>query len=295
MSENTPKNTVDEREVLSPFKLGWRSFKRDRLSIAGGIMMIILIVFTLFGPFISPYSPLAMHYAHSFESPSSSFFLGTDRFGRDQLSRLIVGTRVSMIVSVGGITLALLIGLLVGLISGYFGGVIDILVMRLVDIGFGFPSLLLALAMVAAFGPSLVNLVIIIGVIFSVRFTRLVRGSVLSIKEKEFIEAIRSVGARDSTIIVKYILPNVISPVIVQATFGLAHAIMIEASMSFIGLGTQPPFPSWGGMLNESRPFMYGAPWLAIFPGLMIIYAVLTFNFLGDGLRDAFDPRISQR
>ena len=221
--------------------------------------------------------------------------MGTDRFGRDQLSRIIVGAETSMVVSFGAVAISSFLGVIIGLISGYFGGRTDSIIMRLLDVIFAFPSVLLALAAVAAFGPSMVNLILIMGLIFSARFARIVRGSVLSVKEKDFIEAVRSVGAKDSTIMFKFILPNVLSPIIVQATFNLSTAIMIEAGLSFLGLGTQPPQPSWGQMLNEARAYMEQAPWLAFFPGIAIVYAVLAFNFFGDGLRDALDPRLSQR
>jgi peptide/nickel transport system permease protein len=285
----------EEEEILSPFKLGWRSFKRDKMGIIGTAMVVILLGVSLFGNYLAPYDPLKMIYEESFEGPSAKHFLGTDRFGRDQLSRVIAGTRTSMIVSFGAVAIAMILGTLIGLISGYFGGRVDSVIMRLLDVIFAFPTILLTLAAVAAFGPSLINLLTIVGVIFSSRFARVVRGSVLSVKEKDFIEGVRSVGAHDTSIMLKFILPNVLSPVIVQATFNLSTAIMVEAGLSFLGLGTQPPTPSWGQMLNESREFMELAPWLAVFPGLAIIFAVLAFNFLGDALRDALDPRLSQR
>lgn len=284
-----------EGEILSPAKLGWRRFKRDKIGMIGTVMVIFLLGTALFGHYFSPYDPLKMIYADSFQSPSFNHLMGTDRFGRDQLSRVIVGSQVSMIVCFGAVAIATIFGIFIGLISGYFGGRIDSVIMRLLDVLFAFPTILLALAAVAAFGPSLFNLLLIIGVIYSSRIGRIVRGSVLSIKEKDFIEGVRSVGANDITIMLKFILPNVLSPIIVQATFNLSHALMIEAGLSFLGLGTQPPRPSWGGMLNESREFMELAPWLTVFPGLAIVFAVLAFNFLGDALRDALDPRLSQR
>lgn len=284
-----------EGEILSPAKLGWRRFKRDKIGMLGSVMVIILICSALFGHYFSPYDPLKMIYEDSFQAPSAKHWLGTDRFGRDQLSRVIVGSQTSMIVCFGAVAVATIIGIIIGLISGYLGGWVDGVIMRLLDILFAFPTILLALAAVAAFGPSLLNLLLIIGVIYSSRIGRVVRGSVLSLKEKDFIEGVRSVGAKDGTIMWKFILPNVLSPIIVQATFNLSHALMTEAGLSFLGLGTQPPRPSWGGMLNESREFMELAPWLAVFPGLAIVFAVLAFNFLGDALRDALDPRLSQR
>jgi peptide/nickel transport system permease protein len=282
-------------EILSPSKLAWRGFKRQKLGIIGSIMVIILIAVSLFSHVIAPYSPLAMNPKDSLSQPCGKYWLGTDRFGRDQLSRLIYGTRISMGVSFGAIAIAIVFGLIIGLISGYYGGLLDNIIMRLLDILFAFPILLLALMLVAVLGPSLENLTLTIGFLYHSRFARVVRGSVLSIREKEFIEGARSVGARDISIILFFILPNVLSPVIVQATFNLSTAIMVEAALSFLGLGTQPPTPSWGLMMSESRRFMEMAPWLAVFPGLAIIFAVLGFNLMGDALRDALDPRLSQR
>ena len=285
---------IDE-EILSPWRLGWRSFKRDKIGVCGAVMVLSLVAIALFGSHLTPYKPLQMIYKDSFQGPSLAHVMGTDRFGRDQLSRIIVGAETSMVVSFGVVAISTFLGVIIGLISGYFGGRTDSIIMRLLDVVFAFPSVLLALAAVAAFGPSMVNLILIMGLIFSARFARIVRGSVLSVKEKDFIEAVRSVGAKDSTIMFKFILPNVLSPIIVQATFNLSTAIMIEAGLSFLGLGTQPPQPSWGQMLNEARAYMEQAPWLAFFPGIAIVYAVLAFNFFGDGLRDALDPRLSQR
>jgi len=289
------QSTEKEEGILSPTKLGWRRFKRDKVGMIGALMVIMLICCALFGNYFSPYDPLEMIYKDSFQGPSEKHMMGTDRFGRDELSRVIVGSETTMIICFGAVAIATILGTIIGLISGYFGGKIDGVIMRLLDVVFAFPTILLALAAVAAFGPSLLNLLLIIGVIYSARIARIVRGSVLSVKEKDFIEGVRSIGARDRTIMFKFILPNVLSPIIVQATFNLSHAIMTEAGLSFLGLGTQPPRPSWGGMLNESREFMELAPWLAIFPGLAIVFAVLAFNFLGDALRDALDPRLSQR
>lgn len=290
-----PGKETEKEEILSPAKLSWQRFKRDKMGLLGAVMVIILILAALFGNYFAPYDPLDMKYEDAFQGPSGKHFLGADRFGRDQLSRIIMGSRISMTVCFGSVGIATIIGIIIGLISGYFGGRIDSIIMRLLDVLFAFPSLLLALAAVAALGPNLFNLLMIIGVLYSARFARIVRGSVLSIKEKDFIEGVRSVGAGDTSIMYRFILPNVLSPIIVQATFSLSHAIMTEAGLSFLGLGTQPPRPSWGLMLNEAREFMELAPWLAVFPGVAIIFAVLAFNFLGDALRDALDPRLAQR
>jgi peptide/nickel transport system permease protein len=287
--------TGEDEGILSPARLSWRSFKRDKMGMVGAVMVVILFCMSLFGNYFAPYDPLKMIYEDSLQGPSRKHLLGTDRFGRDQLSRVIAGTKTSLIVCFGAVAIATMFGIIIGMVSGYFGGRIDSAIMRLLDVVFAFPTMLLALAAVATFGPSLTNLFLIIGGIFSARFARIVRGSVLSVKERDFIEGVRSVGARDTSIMSKFILPNVLSPIIVQATFSLSTVIMVEAGLSFLGLGTQPPRPSWGQMLSESRKFMEIAPWLAVFPGVAIIFAVLAFNFLGDALRDALDPRLSQR
>ncbi len=287
--------TIEKEEILSPWKLSWRSFKRDRMGLVGAAMILMLILVSIFANHLAPYNPREMIYQDSLQNVSHTHLMGTDRFGRDQLSRVIAGTRTSMIVSFGSVAIVTVLGVFIGLTSGFYGGIVDNIIMRMLDIFYAFPTILLALAAVAALGPSMVNLIFVIGIIFGARFARVVRGSVLSVKEKDFIEGARSDGARDSRIMGQFIFPNVLGPMIVQTTFNLSTAIMIEAGLSFLGLGTQPPRPSWGQMLSESRPFMEFAPWLAVFPGLAIIFAVLAFNFFGDGLRDALDPRLARR
>lgn len=281
--------------VLSPGRLAWRSFRRSTLGVIGSLMVLALVIVAIGGEQLAPYGAYEMDSSVSLTAPNLEHPAGTDRFGRDQLSRLMEGTRISMLVSVAAVVLSLVIGVPLGLIAGYFGGLIDTFILRFVDVIFAFPTILLALMLVATLGPSLPNLIFAIAVIFQANVVRVVRASVMSVKEREFVEAARAVGARDSVIMGRLILPNVLSPVIVQATFHLSLAIFIEAALSFLGLGTQPPTPSWGLMLNESRTFMEIAPWLTIFPGLAIVFAVLGFNLMGDALRDAFDPRLSQR
>ena len=289
------KEQKEKEEILSPFKLAWRNFIKRRLGVVGSSMVVLLIFVAIFGSVLAPYDPLEMHTKDSLKPPCSKYLLGTDRFGRDQLSRLIYGARVSMAVSFSSIAMSAILGVFIGLISGYYGGLLDNIIMRCLDVIFAFPLILLAMVLVAMLGPSMQNLVFAISFIYSAIFARIVRGSVLSIKEKEFVEGIRSAGARDYQIIFFFILPNILSPVIVQATFNLSLVIMIEAALSFLGLGVQPPMPSWGGMLNESRRFMELGPWLTVFPGLAIMFSVLAFNTMGDALRDALDPRLSQR
>lgn len=286
---------IDEEKIMRPSMLIWRSFRRDKAAVGGGLIALILLIIAFFAPLFAPHDPLAISPENQLRLPSREYWLGTDRFGRDQFSRLMYGTRTSMMISFGSVAIAVVTGMAIGLISGYYGGALDSIIMRLLDVVFAFPVILLALVVVAVLGPNFANLLLTMGFIFSVRIARVTRGNALSVKEKDFVEGVRSVGARDISIMFYFILPNILAPVIVQGTFFLSQAIMIEAALSFLGLGTQPPTPSWGLMLNESRRFMELAPWLAIFPGLAIFFAVMAFNMTGDGLRNALDPRLSQR
>lgn len=296
MQKNNKADPSEDRIILRPSTLMWRSFKRDKAALLGSVMVMVLLFIAIFCPLIVPHDPLATAPDKLLSAPGTEgYLLGSDRFGRDQLSRLMYGTRTSMLISFGSVLISVIAGLVIGLVSGYYGGKLDNIIMRCVDVVFAFPVILLALVVIAIAGPSMANLLFTIGFIYSVRIARVTRGSVLTVKEKDFIEAARSMGTGDVGIMFYFVLPNIIAPVIVQATFFLSLAIQIEAALSFLGLGTQPPIPSWGLMLNESRRFMEIAPWLAIFPGLAIIFAVLAFNLMGDGLRNALDPRLSQR
>jgi peptide/nickel transport system permease protein len=237
-------------------------------------------------------SPNQIVGATRMAGPSWSQPLGADAFGRDLLSRIVFGARLSLEVSVKSVTIAVLAGASLGLLAGYAGGWIDQVIMRTMDVLFAFPSVLLALGVVAALGPSPSNVVLAIGVVYTPIFARVIRGPVLSIKEREFVEAARGLGARASRIVVRHVLPNLLSVIIVQVSIALSWAVLTEASLSFLGLSAQPPAPSWGVMLNEGRQNVELAPHLAIFPGLAIMLAVLGFNLLGDGLRDVLDPRL---
>lgn len=296
MSKNDSTDILENRKILRPSVLMWRGFKRDKAALLGSLMMLILLFIAIFCPLLVPHDPLETAPDKLLSPPGTEgYLLGSDRFGRDQLSRLMYGTRTSMLISFGSVFISVSAGLIIGLISGYYGGRLDNIIMRCLDVIFAFPVILLALVVIAVAGPSMFNLLFTIGFIYSVRIARVSRGSILSVKEKDYIEGARSMGTRDVGIMFYFILPNILAPVIVQATFFLSLAIQIEAALSFLGLGTQPPIPSWGLMLNESRRFMEIAPWLAIFPGLAIVFAVLAFNLVGDGLRNALDPRLSQR
>jgi peptide/nickel transport system permease protein len=241
---------------------------------------------------VAPYSPTETHLDAVLKGPSSTYLFGTDELGRDLLSRIIYGARISLQVSFGSVLIAVPFGVAFGLIAGYFGGWLDNLISRLVDIAFAFPILLLALLLVAVLGTDLNNLIVALAIVYVPRFTRITRGSVLSAKADLYVDAARSLGCANLRIMLRHILPNIVSPIIVQATVNLATAVISEASLSFLGLGVQPPIPAWGSMLNAGKHYMEQYPHLAIFPGLAIAVTVLGFNFLGDGLRDALDPRL---
>lgn len=226
------------------------------------------------------------------EAPGKSFIMGTDNFGRDVFSRIVYGARVSIMVGLISVGIGASLGIVLGLAAGYFSGWLDNIIMRLMDILFAFPSILLALSIVSVLGPDLQNTIIAIGIVRIPIFTRTVRAEVLSVKSQEYITSARSIGIKDSRIIIRHIMPNIISPFLVQATLSLSSAILVEASLSFLGLGIQPPNPSWGSMLNESRKIMELAPWTALYPAIAIILTILSFNLLGDSLRDILDPKL---
>ncbi|HTY77674.1 MAG TPA: ABC transporter permease [Candidatus Bathyarchaeia archaeon] len=272
-------------------RIGRRLWQRKTAVLGLGLAGIVLLG-ALLAHWLSPADPLAMS-PRRFAGPSAASWLGTDQFGRDLLSRLLLGARVSMAVAFGAVGMAVLIGGAVGLFAGYFGGRIDLALMRGVDVLMAFPTLLLSLAVVATFGGGVRNLMLAVTLAYIPIFSRVIRGSALSVRQSEFVEASRALGARDGRIMLRAVLPNVLAPIIVQATFNLSTAIMIEAALSFLGLGVQPPAPSWGNMLSEARSFMELDPWLALAPGAAITLAVLGFNLFGDGLRDILDPRLS--
>ena len=269
-----------------------RQLWRRKTAVLGLVLAVAVLLGALLAPWLAPEDPLAMS-PRRFAAPSASAWLGTDQFGRDLLSRLLYGARVSTAVAFAAVGMAMLIGGATGLFAGYFGGRVDHVLMRGVDVLMAFPTLLLALAVVATFGGSTRNLILAVAVAYVPIFSRVIRGSVLTVKQNDFIEASRALGARDGRIMLRAVLPNVLAPIIVQATFNLSTAIMIEAALSFLGLGVQPPAPSWGSMLSEARNFMELDPWLALAPGGAITLAVLGFNLFGDGLRDILDPRLA--
>ncbi|MFP9193342.1 ABC transporter permease [Natrialbaceae archaeon A-CW1-1] len=268
------------------------TYSRFDLSARISIWIVgIIVLMSIFAPLLAPHDPNIQNYEQSLASPSFEHPLGTDLTGRDILSRLIYGGRISLMVGLGAVGIAAGIGLPIGSIAGFKGGWTDEFLMRIMDVILSFPALVLALAIIGAVGPSLTNIIIVIGVVYSPQYARLIRGSVLSVKEEEFVEAAENTGLSQMSVLRKHIIPNSLTPVIVQATFHIATAILAEAALSFLGLGVQPPTASWGIMIADGRNYLPDQWWISTFPGIAIMVTVLAFNLFGDGLRDEFDPR----
>lgn len=269
-----------------------RRFFRNPLSVMGLVVVLILLFVAIFAPLVAPQDPAKQHLIEKRAKPFGKYLLGADQFGRDILSRLIFGARVSLTVSILSVLIGLAGGVVIGTLSGYIGGVVDSVLMRLMDLLLSFPYLLLAIVMVAALGAGTFNTTLAIGIWALPTFARMVRASVLSIISREYITAAHAIGASHLRIMLTHVIPNFISPIIVYATLFMANAIMLEAALSFLGLGVQPPTPSWGEMISSGRNFLMVAPHVATIPGLAIMLAVLGFNLMGDGLRDALDPKM---
>src|SRR5919106_49904 len=281
----------------SPLAQGLRRLRRSATALVGVAVVAVLLLVAIFADVLAPRSPIASDQANTFARPSWEYPLGTDQLGRDMLSRVIHGTRISLLVGVSSVLLALFIGVPFGMIAGFYGGRVDTLVMRVMDLILAFPVYLLAIILMIMFTPTagLLGTMKVTAAIAIVRipiYARLVRGSVLSIKEKEYIEACRALGQRDPRILLTHVLPNCMAPIIVTTTLGIATSIIVEATLSFLGLGTQPPTPSWGWDLKANVAFIHANLWLSLFPGLAMFVTVLGFNLFGDGLRDALDPRL---
>lgn len=269
-----------------------RSLTGHKFAIVGLLMLAIMIVAALFAPYLAPYDPEQPKYDESLQSPSFSHPFGTDSFGRDVLSRVIFGARISILVGLSVISISILIGVPLGLLAGYYSdSIIDPVIMRLTDSILAFPSIILALTIMALIGSSLVNVVLALAIVNIPVFVRLVRGNVLSVKEEDYIQSAKAVGSSDAKIIYKHVLPNVLTPIIVQGTLVFAFAILAESALSFLGVGTSPPTPSWGLMLNEGKEYLEEGFWISMASGGAIMVAVLGLNFLGDALRDILDPR----
>lgn len=273
----------------------WNALKRNRRAMLGLSFIIFLVLVAIFADVIAPYGMKEQNLANALQSPNATNWLGTDDLGRDVLSRLIYGTRVSLTVGVSAVAVALVIGGILGVLSGYYKGWVDTLIMRLCDVLLSIPSILLAIAIVASLGASIQNMILAIGLANIPVFARIIRAGVISVKEKQFIEAGEALGANDALIIFKHIIPNIMSPIIVQSSMGIATAILSAVGLGFIGLGLEASVAEWGTMLNFGRSYIRTHPYLTLYPGLVIMVTILSFNLLGDGLRDAIDPKMRER
>lgn len=292
MSKNKLKNNLPAIEKPeSRLKSMWDALKKNKAALFGLFVIIFLLIIAIIGPLITPYNPNQQIMQDVSQTPSAKHWFGTDDLGRDIFSRVIVGTRISLFVGVAAVAFSLLIGIVLGSIAGYFGGKVDAFIMRLMDIMLSIPSILLAITLMAALGKGIDKAIIAIGVVSIPEYARIIRSSILSVKENDYVAAAKVLGNSDSRIIFKHILPNVVSSIVVRATLGISTAILDTAALGFLGLGVQPPTAEWGDMLGRVRSMVLVYPHMLIFPGLAITLAVLAFNLFGDGLRDALDPK----
>jgi ABC-type dipeptide/oligopeptide/nickel transport system permease subunit len=271
--------------------LAWRKFKRNRTGLFGSVLILIYLITALLAPVIFPRNPSSLNLMKSLERPCIENPLGTDELGRSILGRIIYGSRVSLLIAIGVVAVGLFVGVPLGLISGYYGGKVDFGIQRVTDTMLAFPGFLLALALVAVLGVGLKNTIISVGISMVPIYIRLVRGCTLLVREQTYVEAARAVGTRDTMILLRHILPNVLVPIVIQTSLGMGTAILFAAGLGFLGIGVQPPTPEWGAMLGSGRAYLFNAPHVATFPGIAIFFAVLGFNLSGDGLRDVLDPR----
>jgi len=280
-----------ERYWVGRSAVHWRRF---RLLLIGGCLVGLVVLSAIFADVISPYSPYDIDVAIKLQPPSRAHWLGTDEFGRDVLSRVIHAARISVKVAAVAVSVGLIGGGVIGIAAGYFGGPVDMVLMRFMELLFSFPAILLAIVLMAVLGTSILNAMTAIGIIFIPGFSRLARAATQDVLRQQYIEAAHTIGMSDVRILTREILPNIITPLFVEAMAAFAYAVLLESSLSFLGLGAQPPEPSWGNMLNSGRGFMDQAPWLSVVPGMAMLIGVLGFNLLGDGLRDVFDPRLRE-
>ena len=267
---------------------------RNPGSLVGAVILLVIILATIFAPYVTFHDPVGLATGERLQPPNAKYWLGTDAFGRDIYTRIVYGGRISLRVGIIAVTIATLLGVTMGLLAGYYGGVVDTIAMRLIDIMLAFPGILLALAIISVLGPSLFNVMIAVGISATPTYARVSRSSVLQAKEEPFVEAAILIGCRSRRVLLQHILPNVLGPIIVVATLGVAGAIITGAALSFLGLGARPPTPEWGLILSTGRKYLSHAWWIATFPGLAIMITVLSINLVGDGLRDALDPRMKR-
>lgn len=290
---STEKTTTKKRSQAAEI---WQRLCRNKMAMLGLFILLVLVFCAVFADVIADYETkvIAQNISERLQGPSAAHWCGTDEFGRDIFARLVHGSRVSLVVGLISVSVSLILGGILGAFAGYYGGRVDMVIMRVMDVFLAVPSILLAITIVAALGTNLVNVMLAIGVSGIPSYARIVRAAVMSVKDQEFVESARAIGAKAPTIIFREILPNCMAPIIVQATLSVAGAILSTASLSFIGLGVQPPDPEWGAMLSSGRNFLRDAVHLTLFPGLAIVITILALNLLGDGLRDALDPRLKQ-
>ncbi|TFE02048.1 ABC transporter permease [Jeotgalibacillus salarius] len=287
-----PVNKSPQEETISPWKEAWRKFRKNKIALVGTSIVFFFILIAIFAPLIAPQGINEQDLPNRLQPPSSDFWFGTDDFGRDIFSRVVFGARLSLTVGFLAVVGSAIVGSMLGIIAGYYGKWVDTIISRIFDIMLAFPSILLAIAVVSILGPSLRNALIAIAIINIPNFGRLIRSRVLSVKEEEYIMAAKAIGMSDSRILFSHVLPNSMTPIIVQGSLAIATAILEAAALGFLGLGAQIPEPEWGAMLAASRALLVQAPWTLFFPGLAIMLAVLGFNLMGDGLRDALDPKM---
>lgn len=285
---NTKKKNISHLSII------WRRLSRSKTAIIGLFIVGLYVLTAIFGPYLAPHDPIAQDLGKTFLAPSAQHLMGCDEFGRDIFSRIIHGARVSLIIQFNSVVIALVVGIALGAMGGYFGGIVDEVIMRIMDVMLAFPGMLLALAIVAMLGPNLTNLIVAIGIYSVPQFARVTRGAVISVKKNEYVTAAKAIGESDFSIISRYVLPNALSPIIVQTTLRMATVLLTAAGLGFLGLGVQPPTPEWGTMLSGARMYLRTAPFVAFFPGLAIMLVVLGFNFFGDGLQDALNPRLKE-
>ncbi|TFE02475.1 ABC transporter permease [Jeotgalibacillus sp. R-1-5s-1] len=290
--QEPPAPVQPQEETISPWKEGWRKFRKNKIALVGTSIVLFFVLMAIFAPWIAPQGINEQDLPNRLQPPSSEFWFGTDDFGRDIFSRVVYGARISLTVGFLAVVGSAAVGSLLGILAGYYGRWVDTIISRLFDIMLAFPSILLAIAVVSILGPSLRNALIAIAIINIPNFGRLIRSRVLSVKEEEYIMAAKAIGMSDARILFSHVLPNSMTPIIVQGSLAVATAILEAAALGFLGLGAQVPQPEWGAMLAASRALLVQAPWTLFFPGLAIMLAVLGFNLMGDGLRDALDPKM---
>lgn len=291
------KKSIDlEKGYIEGTYLGdiFSSLIKNKMAVAGALTALLLILAALFAHYISPHNPYDVNLNLQFQKPGMNYILGTDMFGRDVLSRIIYGARISLIIGLVPTSISLTLGTFLGMIAGYYGSKVDFVIMRLADVVLAFPSLLLAMVVMYTLGATLINIFIALSLVGWAGISRVVRAQTLSIKEKEFVQAAKAIGVSNFVIMIRHILPNCLPSLLVLFTLKIPEAILSEASLSFLGVGAQPPIPSWGLMIARGKEFIFSAPWVAVSPGVAILIIVISFNFLGDGLRDALDPYMNQ-